>query len=119
MKIAMIGSGYVGLVSGVCFAEFGLDVVCVDTDAAKIEGLRRGEIPIYEPGLEQLLPRNVERGRLTFTTDLAGAAAVEMSLSRSCSATWCGDCAGSGARGRWIKHGYHGSRRSCGRWLRS
>ena len=80
MKIAMIGSGYVGLVSGVCFAEFGLDVVCVDTDAAKIEGLRRGEIPIYEPGLEQLLPRNVERGRLTFTTDLAtalaGAAAV-------------------------------------------
>jgi UDPglucose 6-dehydrogenase len=80
MKIAMIGSGYVGLVSGPCFAELGHDVVCVDNDAAKVARLEAGEIPIYEPGLEELVGRNVEAGRLTFTTDLAaavdGAAAV-------------------------------------------
>ncbi len=75
MKIAMIGTGYVGLVSGVCFSDFGHDVVCVDKDPAKIERLIRGEIPIYEPGLDALLERNVAAGRLSFTLDLAHALA--------------------------------------------
>ncbi len=70
MKIVLVGAGYVGLVSAACFAEFGLTVVCVDTDAGKIERLRRGEIPIFEPGLEALVAGNVESGRLTFTTEL-------------------------------------------------
>ncbi|NLS15345.1 UDP-glucose/GDP-mannose dehydrogenase family protein [Rhizobium sp. P40RR-XXII] len=70
MRITMIGSGYVGLVSGVCFADFGHDVICVDKDAGKIEALRRGEIPIFEPGLEQLVADNVRAGRLSFTTDV-------------------------------------------------
>ncbi|MEQ1503635.1 MAG: UDP-glucose/GDP-mannose dehydrogenase family protein [Myxococcota bacterium] len=73
MKIAMVGAGYVGLVSGACFAEFGPDVVVVDTDADKIARLTRGEIPIYEPGLDALVASGVKAGRLTFTTDLAGA----------------------------------------------
>lgn len=73
MRIAMIGTGYVGLVSGVCFSDFGHDVVCVDKDASKIERLERGEIPIYEPGLDTLLSKNVESGRLSFTLDLAEA----------------------------------------------
>ena len=73
MKIAMIGTGYVGLVSGVCFSDFGHDVVCVDKDAAKIERLERGEVPIYEPGLDALMAKNVEAGRLSFTLDLAKA----------------------------------------------
>ena len=73
MRIAMIGTGYVGLVSGVCFSDFGHDVICVDKDPAKIARLEAGEVPIYEPGLEQLMARNVEAGRLSFTTDLAGA----------------------------------------------
>ncbi len=75
MKIAMIGTGYVGLVSGVCFSDFGHDVVCVDKDPAKVEKLRRGEVPIYEPGLEQLMAKNVAAGRLSFTLDLAEAVA--------------------------------------------
>jgi len=75
MRIAVIGTGYVGLVSGVCFSDFGHDVVCVDKDPAKIEKLKRGEVPIYEPGLEALMAKNVEAGRLTFTGDLATAMA--------------------------------------------
>jgi len=73
MKIAMIGTGYVGLVSGVCFSDFGHDVVCVDKNPEKIDMLRRGEVPIFEPGLEQLMTTNVESGRLTFSGDLAAA----------------------------------------------
>jgi UDPglucose 6-dehydrogenase len=73
MRIAMIGTGYVGLVSGVCFSDFGHEVVCVDRDAGKIARLERGEVPIYEPGLDALMAQNVAEGRLTFTTDLAAA----------------------------------------------
>jgi UDPglucose 6-dehydrogenase len=80
MRIAMIGTGYVGLVSGACFADFGHQVACVDKDAGKIDGLNAGVMPIWEPGLEALVKANAERGRLTFTTDLAagvkGAEAV-------------------------------------------
>jgi len=80
MKIAMVGSGYVGLVSGACFADFGHDVVCIDKDPAKIERLRAGEMPIYEPGLDDLVARNVAAGRLSFTTQLpegiGGAGAI-------------------------------------------
>ena len=80
MRIAMIGTGYVGLVSGACFADFGHHVACVDKDAGKIDGLNAGVMPIWEPGLEALVKANMERGRLTFTTDLAagveGAEAV-------------------------------------------
>ena len=76
MRIAMIGTGYVGLVSGACFSEFGVSVICVDKDAAKIERLRRGEMPIYEPGLEELGGGQCRRpGRLRFTTDLEPAVA--------------------------------------------
>jgi len=75
MRIAMIGAGYVGLVSGVCFADFGHDVICVDNVAAKIEALRFGEIPIYEPGLQELVDANSRTGRLTFSTDLSAAVA--------------------------------------------
>ncbi len=73
MKIAMIGTGYVGLVSGVCFSDFGHEVVCVDKNPHKIELLTQGEIPIYEPGLDQLLARNVAASRLSFTQDLHAA----------------------------------------------
>ena len=73
MRIAMIGTGYVGLVSGACFSEFGVDVTCVDKLHDKIERLNAGEIPIYEPGLDMLVARNVESGRLHFTTELAAA----------------------------------------------
>ncbi len=75
MKIAMIGTGYVGLVSGVCFSDFGHEVVCVDKNPEKIARLERGEVPIYEPGLDELMARNVEAGRLSFTRDLAHAVA--------------------------------------------
>jgi UDPglucose 6-dehydrogenase len=75
MRITMIGSGYVGLVSGACFADFGHDVICVDKDEAKIAALKAGRMPIYEPGLESLVATNVAAGRLTFTTDLAASVA--------------------------------------------
>ena len=73
MHIAMIGSGYVGLVSGACLADFGHVVTCVDKDEAKIAGLKRGEVPIFEPGLGELIATNVRQQRLSFTTELAGA----------------------------------------------
>src|SRR6187551_3288361 len=75
MRIAMIGTGYVGLVSGACFADFGHQVTCVDKDAGKIEALRRGEIPIFEPGLDALVASNVKAHRLDFTTDLTAPVA--------------------------------------------
>ena len=83
MKVGVVGTGYVGLVTGACFAEKGNDVVCVDIDAAKVKRLQAGEIPIYEPGLEEIVTRNVAEGRLHFTTkliDVADAAAIFLAL---------------------------------------
>jgi len=73
MNVSVIGTGYVGLVTGACFSEFGVQVICVDQDVDKIEALERGEIPIYEPGLDEIVSRNVRGGRLAFTTDSADA----------------------------------------------
>ena len=77
MNISVIGTGYVGLVTGACFAEFGIHVTCVDKDAEKIARLDAGEIPIYEPRLEEVVRRNVESGRLCFTTDTRAAGAFK------------------------------------------
>jgi UDPglucose 6-dehydrogenase len=73
MKIASVGSGYVGLVTGTCFSEVGIDVVCVDVDSKKIENLKNGIIPIFEPGLEEMVHRNMKKGRISFTTDISEA----------------------------------------------
>ena len=73
MKVAIVGSGYVGLVTGTCFAEVGIEVMCVDVDTRKIENLKNGIIPIYEPGLEDMVHRNMKKGRLQFTTNIAEA----------------------------------------------
>src|ERR1700730_11104872 len=78
MNIAVVGSGYVGLVSGTCFAESGNEVVCVDIDSKRIEQLNAGGIPIYEPGLEELVRRNVQESRLSFTTELERAVRQSM-----------------------------------------
>src|SRR5438874_11510887 len=73
MKLCVVGTGYVGLVAGTCFAEGGNDVICIDNVAEKSEALRRGVVPTYEPGLAELIRRNVSEGRLSFSTDLADA----------------------------------------------
>ncbi|MDG2489781.1 MAG: nucleotide sugar dehydrogenase, partial [Alphaproteobacteria bacterium] len=76
VKIAVIGTGYVGLVSGACFSEFGFDVTCIDKDPAKIQKINQGDMPIYEPGLAELVARNVKAGRLHFDLDLGAAVAA-------------------------------------------
>ena len=73
MRVAMVGSGYVGLVSGACFADFGHIVTCIDKDVSKIEALKAGKIPIFEPGLKKLVAQNVQDGRLFFTTEMSKA----------------------------------------------
>ena len=73
VKIAVIGTGYVGLVSGACFSEFGFDVTCIDKDLAKIETINQGVMPIYEPGLAELVARNIKADRLCFSNDLSAA----------------------------------------------
>ena len=70
MKVVMVGTGYVGLVSGACFSELGADVICIDKDKNKIDRLISGEIPMYEPGLDELVSKNVQSGRLNFTTNI-------------------------------------------------
>ncbi len=82
MRIAMIGAGYVGLVSGACFSDFGHQVVCIDKDEEKIAALQRGEIPIHEPGLGDLVARNVEQGRLAFDDQVKPAVSTQRARSR-------------------------------------
>ena len=78
MNIAVIGTGYVGLVTGACFSELGVNVTCIDKDEDKIAGLTKGVMPIYEPGLEEIVGKNVKQRRLSFTTDLADAIRVRV-----------------------------------------
>ena len=78
MNIAVVGTGYVGLVTGTCFAETGNQVICVDIDAAKVQMMKDGKVPIYEPHLDVLFERNIRQGRLSFTTDLASAITGEI-----------------------------------------
>ena len=100
MKIAVVGTGYVGLVQGTCLAESGNDVVCVDKVAAKIEGLKQGKVPIYEPGLSELVHRNLRDGRLVFTTDLA-AGIAEAEIVFIAVGTPQGDDGGADLGGVW------------------
>ena len=88
MNIAIIGTGYVGLVSGTCFAEMGVDVTCVDVNREKINGLLEGNIPIYEPGLEEMVLRNSKEGRLHFTTDLASCLDNVDMVAPTCVMCW-------------------------------
>ena len=78
MNIAVVGTGYVGLVSGTCFAESGNEVICVDIDRDRVKQLKSGKVPIYEPGLEELVRRNLKEKRISFTTDLASAISQSM-----------------------------------------
>src|SRR5688572_22745545 len=78
MRICVVGTGYVGLVTGACFAEFGVDVTCVDTDATRIASLREGHVPFHEPGLEELVAKNLRENRLHFTTSHAEAIASSL-----------------------------------------
>ena len=78
MRVVMVGTGYVGLVSGVCFADFGHEVICVDKDPKKIDTLNEGGIPIYEPGLDSLVAKNVRAKRLSFTTNLSEAMVLSL-----------------------------------------
>ena len=100
MKIAVVGTGYVGLVQGTCLAESGNDVVCVDKVASKIEGLCSGRVPIYEPGLGELVHRNLRDGRLSFTTNLAGGIA-EAEIVFIAVGTPQGDNGGADLSGVW------------------
>ena len=114
MNIAVVGTGYVGLVSGTCFAESGNEVVCVDIDHQRIEQLNRGEVPIYEPGLEELVRRNVKDGRLSFTTELGPAVQRSMvsfiAVGTPMSATGAADLTGVLAAAEGVAKaatGYH------------
>ena len=129
MNVAVVGTGYVGLVSGACFAEMGVHVSCVDIDTKKIEGLKNGQIPIYEPGLDELVKRNVNEGRLNFTTSLAeviddvelvfseGVWPEHQALHRACDKVHCSCGNGTEGEGRdrggiGKKRGRHTFRRS-------
>ena len=89
MRIAMIGTGYVGLVSGACFSDFGHDVTCIDKDAGKIAQLKSGSLPIFEPGLDALIERNVTAGRLAFATDTAAVRSASNSSTGTPRGTPC------------------------------
>src|SRR3972149_974643 len=103
MNICVVGTGYVGLVTGAVFADLGNDVICVDNVREKIEGLKQGRMPIYEPGLEEMVARNVTDGRLTFTTSLAdGVKRSELVfIAVGAPATWCGRSSPRTSRGPW------------------
>ena len=89
MNLAVVGTGYVGLVAGTCFAETGNDVICVDIDERKIAMLKEGKVPIYEPGLEEMVQRNAEEQRLSFTTELNSAVKRSAIVFIACPVTQC------------------------------